>query len=582
MASSINIGVDFGSTGLRTAYVSESGHVMIVPEADGGNWPWLLCEPTPTTGLGVTFPSLKNKLGVELAVTVNGGLQRPAEVVSEAFRVLKRSVEARAAMPASQVVVSVPARYSASQRATLREVVFRAGFTDVHLINDSVAAVIAHTAQSTTGATVLVYSMGYVGFEAGVVRAVRGHYRTLGYEGGSAPTGQTLDEYLLRTVFALLAQHNLMLNTAKWDTLTWMQVRAAAQQVKEELSANLQAVFPIFIKTPKGQSRISFSRMEFEKALGPWLQATINPARELLEQAHLGLTDIDVVLLTGGSTDIPVLQSLVEKTLSKKPVLATSDILARGAALYAARLEAMPASPALEPEKSEQPVEILDIPATESALRAALVDSKEPLTPPSEQLVLETTTARAPASAPDREAVLRHARQLAEQGQLEEAKLFLQRLIEEAQALLSNLSAPVSVPKSSINPRSRRAIARAQQMIKEKQYEEAVLQAHMAWQASPDSPDIFEQMIEIHCQAALANPTLENYENARNWLSCAYEHDQSNLRVRQALAERHYIQAKLLVDRGKRKDALQAVEQCLRWEPEHRLAMELQQTLTRR
>ena len=284
MAGSIDIGVDFGSTGLRVAYAAQSGEIVVLADAVGARWPWLLCERSPTNRLEMAFPSLKSKLGTAVTLTVDGGQRRLTELVTEAFCAIKRTVEAQASNPVGRAVISVPARYSASQRAALREAVLQAGFADVHLINDSVAAVIAHTAQSEGGTTALVYSMGYAGFEIGLVRAMRGHYRALGYEGGTAPSGQALDELLLRALLGLLAQNNLFLDTARWDASVWMQVRAAAQQAKEGLSVNTEVPFPIPVLIPDGKRVVEarFTRAGFEEVVISSFRATLDLALELI------------------------------------------------------------------------------------------------------------------------------------------------------------------------------------------------------------------------------------------------------------------------------------------------------------
>jgi ElaB/YqjD/DUF883 family membrane-anchored ribosome-binding protein len=582
---SVNIGVDLGSTGLRAAYIGEAGQIVVLTDAIAGRGLWLLCEPSPTNALGMEFPSLKSKLGTAMDIAGDGGQGKPSSLVTDAFRALKKTVETQASKPAGQVVISVPARYYASQRAALREAALQAGFDEAHLISDSIAAVIAYTARSRNGTTILVYSMGYAGFEVGLVQAARGHYRALGYEGGPVPSGQALDEFLLRTLFHLLAENNLFLDTARWNAAMWMQIRAAAQKVKEGLSVKAQVPFPLSMRTPDGRELVArMERTGFEEVIGQSIQATLGLAQGLLEQANLTPADVDIVLLSGESTRIPILQVLVEQALRRKPVLAEMEDLARGAALHAARLKAISLPTGLEPEKREEIAEGLGIPAATPALRASIVVSEATSTPlPSgHQLVLAAIASRPPTPTSNSETLLQHARELIEQGRAEQARAFLQMLIDDAQALLASIPARAPARKSTIRPRSRRAIARARQMITEGQYEEAIRQSHLAWQDSPDSPDVFEQMIDIHCQAAMSNTALEGYTDALSWLMCAYRHDESNVRVRRLLAERHYIHAKQLADYGRRQEAFQAAEQCLSWNPEHQRGKELQQALIRR
>jgi hypothetical protein len=578
----LSIGVDFGSTGLRVAYAVDGDLPVVLPDSAAGRWPWLLCEPAPGR-LGVSFPSLKSKLGTDAAVLVNRRPARAAELAAEIFRSVRQAVESQAARPVAQAVISVPARYSASQRAALRDAALAARFAEVHLISDTVAAVMASTARREGAATVLVYGMGYAGFEVGLVRAVRGHYRALGYEGGLAPAGWALDQLLLQAVLDIARESDLPLDAAHWESPMWMQVRAFAQRVKEDLSVQSQVALPLSIQSPDGRrgARITFARAAFEEAVGPSFASTLDSARNLLDQAHLSVTDIDTILLVGGSTRIPLLQAVVERELGKPPVLAQPDDLARGAALYAARLESKPLAAGEEAERGWEGNGQGGF-LSGAALRAA-IEVAEAGSPQlsGEQMVLLAGGGPAQPPVPDRQAFLLHARQLAEGGKVEEARSLLTEWIRDAQALLASL--PAAEHRASSGPAlARRAFARARQYLEKGQLEEAIRESHYAWQQDRDNPDVFDKMIEIHCEASLARRTPAGYADAQRWLLCANQHDEGNGRVQELLAERHFLQAKHLSDHGQRNEALQTLELCLAWNPEHSGGRALQTALRRR
>ena len=586
MSETLSIGVDFGSTGVRVAYAADGGPPVVLPDGAAGRWPWLLCEPAPGQ-LGVAFPSLKSKVGTEEEVWLNRRSTQPTELTTEVFRTIKQAVESHAARPVTQAVISVPARYPASQRAALRDAVLAARFAEVHLINDTVAAVMASTAQREAAATVLVYGMGYAGFEVGLVRAVRGHYRALGYEGGRVPAGWALDQLLLQALLDVARENRLTLDAAHWDSPMWMQVRARVQQVKEDLSARDHVPSGVSIQTPDGKTiaTIAFARAAFEEAIRPAFATSLESARSLLEQANMTPNDVDTLLLAGGSTRIPLLRELVGKELGKRPVPVQSDDLARGAALYAARLEAKPFPAGQEVERAvEMNGEGSDLPGIASLRAAIEVAEASSAQPSGQNLVLLASGGPVGAAAvPDRQAFLHHARQLTEEGRIEEARSFLRELIQEAQALLNSLpAASAAKAASSDEILARRALARAQQFLKKGNLEEAVRESHLAWQQNRDDPDTFDKMIEVHCEAALASRTPDGYADAQRWLLCANQHDEGNDKVRQLLADRHYLQAKHLSEHGQRKEALQTVELCLAWNPEHEKGRELQAALRRR
>ncbi len=595
MANATNIGVDLGSLGWRAAGVIGGQVVSISP--DEKKMPpdnWLLCEPSPTSGLGVSFPSLKSKIGTGARIPVAGGTRAPEEILADEFRNLRLAIGNDRAQMAGQVVVSVPASYSASRRAALRDAALIAGFTDAHLLNDSMAAVIAYTNQNKQSATALVYSMGYAGFELGLVRAARGRYRALGYEAGDAPGGAAWDEVImgswLVTLFAALSERNLVLNPhpREWNAEIWMHVRLAAQQVKETLSAAGAVTFPIGVRNSLQPLSVEFPRPLFEEAIAPSVNATLDLAEQMLREAGLSPGALDAVLLVGGSAHIPLIHSLTETRFGQKPVELKEDALAKGAALYAMRLETASLHAAQLGEEVEEPAELSEIPTQEvtiaatvtalkaepaatlkEAILAAVPSTESRLAPPSPQLDV---------TAANGETVIQHAQYLIKQGERSQAEAFLEKVIKDAQGLLDSLRRGFS-PTS--NRSAERAIAKAYRLLKEGKYDEAVPQSHTAWQFAPDSPEIFDKMIDIHCQAGMAMTRVEDYERAQRWLQCAHSHDQGNMKIQQTLAERHYVQAKQLMERGRRKEAAAAVEQCLYWNPEHGKAIELSAALSK-
>jgi hypothetical protein len=539
----------------------------------------------------MAFPSIKSKIGTGAKILVTGETRTPDELVTEEFRSVKERVEAHSSQTVGQVVISVPAGYSSSRRAALRDAALKAGFADAHLLNDSIAAVIDYTDQSKRPATLLVYSMGYAGFEIGLVRAVRGHYRALSYEAGDSPCGASLDELILRAWLTALAERSLVLDPhpKQWGAAQWMEMRLAAQQVKEALSTTNEVVFPIKIQIRGSSQPLSFHflRPQFEEAIAPSVSATLDLAEKMLKEKNLSPEDLDAVLLIGGSTHIPLVPALIEKRLGKKPVSLETDALAKGAALYAMRLERMPLTTTALGEEVSEPSEMAKIPADESKIVATVTTSEvEPTQPLSEATLAAVPSSgrqvipaipQQDATVTGREMVLRQARRLIEQGEYRQAELFLRGLIEDAEKLLDSIR---SRPQPTTPQDAEQAISKAYQLLKQGRYEQAIAQSHLAWKLAPDSPDIFDQMIDIHCQAAMAKTKIEDYALSCRWLECAYNYDQSNTKVQQLLAERHYIQAKQLAQRGRRKEALKAIDRCLYWNPEHKEGNQLKNALS--
>jgi len=130
-----------------------------------------------------------------------------------------------------------------------------------------------------------------------------------------------------------------------------------------------------------------------------------------------------------------------------------------------------------------------------------------------------------------------------------------------------------------------RRLTVARDLLTEGRYEEAVQTSHAAWQAAGDGTtgaDVLDAMIAVHCAAAMADFSPEHFADAERWLRCAYGHDPTNARVRELLAERTFRHAERLAGRGRRDDAVEALHQCLTWNPEHQSAQALLERIGRR
>src|SRR5689334_14447321 len=223
MVSPINIGVDFGSLGWRAAYVAASQTVMVPWEEKDPLLERRLWQQPSQSQIGTSFPSFKSKLGTGERLVLNGNARSADELTTEDLTALSQHIAVQTSQPIGQAVISVPANYSASRRAALREAALAAGFAEVHLLNDSMAAVIHFSSRNDEAATLLVYGMGYAGFEIGLVRSAHGRYRTLGYESGQTPGGAVWDELFLAAWWSYFVRQNLVLVPAphEWNLAQW-------------------------------------------------------------------------------------------------------------------------------------------------------------------------------------------------------------------------------------------------------------------------------------------------------------------------------------------------------------------------
>ncbi|MFC9428333.1 Hsp70 family protein [Streptomyces sp. NPDC056987] len=590
----VNLGLDFGATGLRAAY-SVSGRPTGFMALTGADRPWLLCVPATAGPVPVAFPSLKSMLGENTRLDVAGQPLRPVEIVARALAQLCRRVLDTTSGTIGQVVISVPARFGTTQRAALLEAAETAGLTRVSLISDSVAAVIGHTGGEGSG-TYLSYGMGYDGFELGLVRVVRGRYRVLGYEGARTPGGRFLDSHVLGSWLHALRPQGLTPGEVQHGEAGWLRLRAVAEQIKETLSAGDRALFPVLMAGPDNQQPVTMEieRQSFATLVRLVVAPTLDRADHLFDQSGMRREDVDTVVLSGGSTRLPELRGLISG-LGTAVVPSGNEHIARGAALHANRLSGRS-------------------PGYEEQLGADTRDTAEPqMQPPPLNITLLTAPGTTtPATASHRPAGLDAARRLIEEGRLDQAGKELRQLIAEAQALLDDISAatasspgddtpaaappprdgtPVTTPPAADGEPAAppgqgpsgvaHLLARARRLIAQEQYQQAIGMAHLAWQREPDRPDVFEEMIDLHCTAATAAQAVETFTRDEEWLRCALGHDPNNARIRALLAERSYTQGRELSRLGRRAEAMKVLEQTLKWDPDHRPARDLLHTLGR-
>jgi hypothetical protein len=588
----VNIGIDLGSTGLRAAYTTSGGSTRFL-SVTGPELSWVSCVPVPTgqerpAGVPVLFPSAKASLGTAPGTSVGGRRIDPGAQVALGLRTVREHVLSDAGAGIGTTVISVPARFRSTQRSALLEAARAAGFTDVRLVNDAVAVVIAHTG-GERGGTFLAYGMGYTGFELGLVRAARGHYRALGYHGGAAPGGDVLDQQVLGAIVQVLRQNTTITDVAQVDEDGWLRLRDTARQVKEQLGVTDRVMLSRPVAGRNGGNVWSaFERTSFESGVRLYLARTLDRAESLFADTGLLRSDVDEVLLFGGTTRIPLVSTMAAG-LGGKLVQSPQESVALGALLRANQLGGGLSG---GPE---------DFVAVVGGVEEDGVLSAPPLTPllfsapdvPTPELSSpQTPTTDHAAPTAD---VLDLARRMHGQGDGPGAAALLRGLIADATALLATIDAdradvttaveedvPTQAPPDT-TPLAHRALATARTLLAQGKYENAVRASHAAWERHPRLPEVFEDMIEIHltCASAMSDTVTEEISSAQRWLRCAYGHDPSNTGLRALLAERTHQQARDLTRRGRQDEALVAAEQALALDPEHVEARELLPRLRR-
>ncbi len=601
MADPVNIGLDFGSLGFRVAYVVEEEMVSL---PCGGGWDdparWLMSERSPATVLGIHFPGVKSLIGA-LSAASDKSVEQATETVLKALIELRGLAAEHAGRPASQLVISVPALYSASRRAALRDLALSAGFTDVHLLNDSMAAVIGHAYQSEEPITALVYNLGYSGFEVGLIRYAKGRYWAIGYDGASSPGGEAFDTIVMRGCLQALSKQHLWSPSSDLPPEEWFKLRSFAERLKEKLSESETADLSLGVAGAAQEVLpLSLSREEFEAAITEPVKMSLDKAERLLDDANLTVGDVNEVLLLGGSAHIGLVQRLIAERFSQQPVIPSTNLLAQGAAVYAARLGQLPTTETAvvrdeQPLNAETPLAAIpvlritlssegaedsddDHARQDTRLRSVGRTSKpEVVLSITQPAINREERAEAPVNSmtailSDRERLFHYARQLIDKGSYDRARGFLEGLAQDAQTMLATIPfRPTPIMKREVE----QALRRSGELLQTGRFQQAIELSHHAYAIDPENPQVFEQMIEIHCRAAMAHTSVEGYKKSMEWLMCAHSHDRTNAVIHDRIAERHFIHAQQLGEQSRYAEALKVLEECQYFNPEHEGAMAL-------
>lgn len=268
-------------------------------------------------------------------------------------------VLAREGEPADAVVLSHPAGWGRHRRELLRNSLRELGLSNVTLLPRTITVAESHAARGFAGSTAAVYALGGDSFEAALVRRnAHGRYETLGLpQALDWIGGADFDEALAEHVRTVLARE-LAAAGRRETYATLRALRPECERAKRELTVSTET--DVLLTLPAGPARVPVTRMEFEEMIRPAVQATVDLLLRTVLSAGLRPTDLDAVLLTGGSTRIPLAAELLTAAFPV-PVEVEPDpqlTAATGAALAACQVVSprrRPPEPARTPAPAGDP-----------------------------------------------------------------------------------------------------------------------------------------------------------------------------------------------------------------------------------
>ncbi len=347
------VGIDLGTTNSVIA-VLEGGEPQVIANAEGHrttpsvvafakNGEVLVGDQAKRqaiTNPGRTVRSVKRHMGTDWTIEIDGKNYTAQEISARIIQKLKTDAEAYLGEPITKAVITVPAYFGDAQRQATKEAGQIAGLEVERIVNEPTAASLAYGLDKTDAdEQILVYDLGGGTFDVSVLEIGEGVFEVKSTAGDTKLGGDDWDEIVIEwLVDGFKKEHGVDLSK---DAMAMTRLKEAAEKAKIELSSvqETEINLPFITATAEGPIHLlkSLSRAEFERMTEDLVQRTREPFERAIKDAGISLSDIDHVILVGGSTRIPAVQKLVKELAGREPnkTVNPDEVVGLGAAIQA-------------------------------------------------------------------------------------------------------------------------------------------------------------------------------------------------------------------------------------------------------
>ena len=344
------IGIDLGTTNSCVA-VLEGGVPHVITNEEGNrttpsvvankNGEILVGETAKrqaVTNVANTVSSVKRLMGTSEKVNMGGQNYTPEEISAKILMKLKSDAESYLGEKVTKAVITVPAYFNDAQRQATKNAGKIAGLDVERIINEPTAAALAYgiDKQEKTH-TVLVYDLGGGTFDVSILDLGDGVFEVKSTAGNNHLGGDDFDQRIMDYLVSEFKKENGV--DLSNDKMAMQRIKDAAEKAKKDLSGMMSAEIsiPFIAQSAEGplHLNVTLNRAKFEDLNKDLFDSTLDAVRKALKDAKLTASDIDKVLLVGGSTRIPYIQDLVKRELGKEPSKEVNpdEVVAMGAAI---------------------------------------------------------------------------------------------------------------------------------------------------------------------------------------------------------------------------------------------------------
>ena len=347
------IGIDLGTTNSCVA-VYEGGEPVVItnPEGsrttpsvvaftkDGERLVGQVAKRQAITNPDRTVISIKREMGTNYKVNIDDKSYTPQEISAMILQKMKADAEAYLGTKVSKAVITVPAYFSDAQRQATKDAGQIAGLEVLRIINEPTAAALAYGMDKEVDQKIMIFDLGGGTFDVSLLEISDGVFEVLATAGNNRLGGDDFDKRIIDWIADTFAKENGGIDLRK-DKMALQRLKEAAEKAKCELSGTMTAQInlPFITADANGPKHFeaNLTRAKFNELTADLVEATMGPTKRVLADAGLNVSQVDRVLLVGGSSRIPAVQEAVKSFIGKEPFkgINPDECVAIGAAVQA-------------------------------------------------------------------------------------------------------------------------------------------------------------------------------------------------------------------------------------------------------